>query len=118
MCYCNNWLNRISSSQLLFYCKIIIMLMIMRPEHFKKGKTGAEISTNELRLEFDRVLKALKQGRSLTLTYRNKPLARIVPIEEERVLREDDPIYHMYELAEAIGSPLTNMDIDRLVYGG
>jgi prevent-host-death family protein len=93
------------------------MLMIMRPEHFKKGKTGAEISTNELRLEFDRVLKALKQGRSLTLTYRNKPLARIVPIEEERVLREDDPIYHMYEMAEAIGSPLTNMDIDQLVYG-
>lgn len=117
MCYCNNWLNRISSSQFLSYCKIIIMLMIMRPEHFKKGKTGAEISTNELRLEFDRVLKALKQGRSLTLTYRNKPLARIVPIEEERVLREDDPIYHMYEMAEAIGSPLTNMDIDQLVYG-
>jgi prevent-host-death family protein len=97
---------------------IIIMLMIMKSEDLKRRKRDAEISTNELRLEFDRVLKALKQGRSLTLTYRNKPLARIVPIEEERVLREDDPIYHMYEMAEAIGNPLTNMDIDRLVYGG
>jgi prevent-host-death family protein len=94
------------------------MLMIMKSEDLKRRKRDAEISTNELRLEFDRVLKALKQGRSLTLTYRNKPLARIVPIEEERVLREDDPIYHMYEMAEAIGNPLTNMDIDRLVYGG
>ena len=92
--------------------------MIMRSEDLKRRKSGAEISTNELRLEFDRVLKALKQGRSLTLTYRNKPVARIVPIEEERVLREDDPIYHMYEMAEAIGNPLTNKDIDRLVYGG
>jgi prevent-host-death family protein len=94
------------------------MLMIMKSEDLKWSERGAEISTNELRLEFDRVLKALKQGRSLTLTYRNKPVARIVPIEEERVLREDDPIYHMYEMAEAIGNPLTNKDIDRLVYGG
>ena len=78
--------------------------MIMRPEHFKKGKSGAEISTNELRLEFDRVLKALKQGRSLTLTYRNKPLARIVPIEEERVLREDDPIYDLRFAAERVAA--------------
>jgi hypothetical protein len=42
-------------------------------------------STNELRLNFDRVLKTLKQGRSLTLTYRNKPLAGIVPLKEERL---------------------------------
>ena len=92
--------------------------MIMKSEDLKRRERGTQISTNELRLEFDRVLKALKQGRSLTLTYRNKPVARIVPIEEERVLREDDPIYHMCELAEAIGGPLTNKDIDRLVYGG
>ena len=94
------------------------MLMIMKSENLKRSERGTQISTNELRLDFDRVLKALKQGRSLTLTYRNKPVARIVPIEEERVLREDDPIYHMYELAEAIGSTLKNKDIDRLVYGG
>ncbi len=37
----------------------------------------SEISTNKLRLNFDRVLKAVKQGRSLTLTCRNKPLARM-----------------------------------------
>jgi prevent-host-death family protein len=94
------------------------MLMIMEFEDLKRRERGAEISTNELRLAFARVLKALKQGCSLTLTYRNKPVARIVPIEGQHLLREDDPIYHMYEMAEAIGGPVTNKDIDRLVYGG
>ena len=96
---------------------IIIMLMLMKMRKVQDGKNAEQISTNELRLEFARVLKALRRGRSLTLTYRNKPLARIVPIETGHLLREDDPIYHMYELAEAIGNPLTNPDIDRLVYG-
>jgi prevent-host-death family protein len=83
-----------------------------------RGQTKeSEISTNELRLNFDRVLKAVKQGRSLTLTYRNKPLARIVPLKEERPLSEDDPIYRMYEFAESIGAPLTNDEMDKLIYG-
>ena len=83
-----------------------------------RGQTKeSEISTNELRLNFDRVLKAVKQGRSLTLTYRNKPLARIVPLKEERPLSEDDPIYRMYEFAESIAAPLTNDEMDNLIYG-
>ena len=55
----------------------------------------SEISTNELRLNFDRVLKAVKQGRSLALTYRNKPLARIVPLKDEQLLSED-PVFNRY----------------------
>ena len=53
-------------------------------------------------------------GRSLTLTYRSKPLARIVPLREEQALAEDDPIFRLDELAEPIG-PLTNTEIDALV---
>jgi len=83
-----------------------------------RGQTKeSEISTNELRLKFDRVLKAMKQGQILTLTYRNKPLARIVPLKEERSLSEDDPIYRMYELAQPVGAPLTNDEMDKLIYG-
>jgi prevent-host-death family protein len=59
-----------------------------------------------MRFEFDRVLKAVKAGKSLTLTYRNKPLARIVPLNEETAIPEDDPIFRLDELAEPIG-PLT-----------
>jgi prevent-host-death family protein len=97
--------------------KIIIMIMMMKSRKNAQNVQESEISTNELRLKFDRVLKAVKQGRSLTLTYRNKPLARIVPINQEHLLREDDPIYRMHEHAEPIGAPLTNEEIDRLIYG-
>jgi|SRR6516162_5082709 prevent-host-death family protein len=97
--------------------KIIIMLMIMKNARALGQTKESEISTNELRLKFDRVLKAMKQGRTLTLTYRNKPLARIVPIKEERSLSEDDPIYRMFEFAEPVGPPLTNEEMDKLIYG-
>ena len=93
------------------------MMMIMKREKARGQTQESEISTNELRLNFDRVLKAVKQGRSLTLTYRNKPLARIVPLKEKHLLREDDPIYRMYERAEPIGAPLTNKEMDQLIYG-
>jgi len=74
------------------------------------------ISTHQMRFQFERVLKAVKAGRSLTLTYRNKPLARIVPLQELTSIPEDDPIFRLDELAEPIG-PLTNAEIDNLVYG-
>jgi prevent-host-death family protein len=93
------------------------MLMMMKSARAHAQMKESEISTNELRLNFDRVLKAVKQGRSLTLTYRNKPLARIVPLKDEQLLSEDDPIYRMYELAEPVGAPLTNEEMDKLIYG-
>ena len=81
-------------------------------------KAGAAhiISTHQMRFEFERVLRAVKAGRSLTLTYRSKPLARIVPLKEGQAIPEDDPIFRLDELAEPIG-PLTNAQIDALVYG-
>jgi prevent-host-death family protein len=93
------------------------MLMMMKKAAGRAQRSESEISTNKLRLEFDRVLKAVRQGRSLTLTYRNKPLARIVPLKEKHLLQEDDPIYRMYEHAEPIGDPLTNEEMDQLIYG-
>lgn len=82
----------------------------------RKAEATDTISTHQMRFEFERVLRAVKAGRSLTLTYRSKPLARIVPLKEEQTLSEDDPIFRLDELAEPIG-PLTNAGIDALVYG-
>ena len=93
------------------------MMIIMKSEKARKHERESQISTNELRLKFALVLKAVKEGRSLTLTYRNKPLARIVPLNEEHSLKEDDPIYCVYERAESIGTPLTNEEMDHLIYG-
>ena len=69
-----------------------------------------------MRFQFDRVLRAVKAGRTLTLTYRNRPLARIVPLQPTLNANEDDSIFRLHELAEPIG-PLTNTDIDAAIYG-
>ncbi len=74
------------------------------------------ISTHEMRFQFGRVLQAVKAGRALTLTYRNKPLARIVPLKSRSEISPDDSIFRLHELAEPLG-PLTNAEIDAAIYG-
>jgi antitoxin (DNA-binding transcriptional repressor) of toxin-antitoxin stability system len=93
--------------------KNIIFNIMKSPRKVAENDT---ISTHQMRFEFERVLRAVKAGRSLTLTYRRRPLARIVPLKEEQAVPKDDPIFRLDELAEPIG-PLTNAEIDSLVYG-
>ena len=69
-----------------------------------------------MRFGFRRVLQAVKAGRSLTLTYRNKPLARIVPLKPQAKPPAEDPVFRLHEIAEPIG-PLTNAQIDTAIYG-
>ena len=74
------------------------------------------ISTHQMRFDFGRVLRAVKLGRPLTLTYRNKPLARIVPVSTKLKISPDDSIFHLHEIAEPMG-PLTNSEMDEAIYG-
>src|SRR5437667_12261716 len=89
-----------------------IILNIMKAS---KNETSETISTHEMRFQFDRVLRAVKAGRSLTLTYRNRPLARIVPMRSEVEVPANDPIFRLHELAEPIG-PVCNKEIDTAIY--
>ena len=82
----------------------------------KKASSRGSISTHEMRFQFGRVLQAAKAGRSLTLTYRGKPLARIVPLKARAEVSADDPVFHLHEIAEPIG-PLTNAEMDAAIYG-
>ncbi len=82
----------------------------------KKPSNRASISTHEMRFQFGRVLLAVKAGRSLTLTYRNKPLARIVPLKAQADISPDDTVFRLHELAEPLG-PLTNAEMDAAIYG-
>jgi len=82
----------------------------------KKPSVGGNISTHEMRFQFGRVLQAVKAGRSLTLTYRSKPLARIVPLKPHGEISADDPVFRLHELAEPLG-PLTNVEMDAAIYG-
>jgi prevent-host-death family protein len=91
-----------------------IIIDIMK--RVKKPTSSGSISTHEMRFQFGRVLQAVKAGRSLTLTYRSKPLARIVPLKPCAAMSPDDPVFRLHELAEPIG-PLTNAEIDAAIYG-
>ena len=82
----------------------------------KRLSNLGSISTHEMRFQFARVLQAVKAGRSLTLTYRRKPLARIVPLKAHAELSPDDPVFRLHELAEPLG-PLTNTEMDAAIYG-
>ena len=82
----------------------------------KTSSARGSISTHEMRFQFGRILKAMKAGRPLTLTYRNKPLARIVPLKPNAAASKDDHVFRLHELAEPIG-PLTNAGIDAAIYG-
>ena len=82
----------------------------------KSAARQGRISTHEMRFQFRRVLQAVRAGRSLTLTYRNKPLARIVPLKPDLTVSPDDAVFRLYELAEPLG-PLSNGEIDAAVYG-
>jgi prevent-host-death family protein len=94
----------------------VINIIIDIMKTMKKPSSRGSISTDEMRFQFGRVLQAAKAGRSLTLTYRGKPLARIVPLKPNAEISTDDSVFRLHELAEPLG-PLTNAEIDAAIYG-
>jgi len=74
------------------------------------------VSMVELRRNTARVLQSLRQGHRLLLTYRGEAIARIEPVAE-RPVSPDDPIYRLADLAADEGAPITNDEIDEIVYG-
>ena len=66
-----------------------------------------------------RWIDAVRRGERLLLTYRGEPVARIEPVRSEvPAVGEDDTLLHIDEFAvDGAGGPLTNEEIDRLVYG-
>lgn len=73
------------------------------------------VSIQDVRFDFPRVKRALERGEELTLTYRNKPLARLMPIVVEAE-KGPDPALGFGVNAEDI-SPMTNEEIDQAIYG-
>ena len=85
------------------------------------------ITMLELRQNAEAVVQDLRRGLALTLTYRGQPLARLEPIRlSAEDIAVDDPLYLLAEQAglaktdERLANEnarLTNMDIDRALYG-
>jgi len=64
----------------------------------------------------NRILRNVREGQRVTLTYRGKPVARIEPIIETAA-KNDDPFFLLPSLAEKEGEGLTNEEIDETLYG-
>jgi antitoxin (DNA-binding transcriptional repressor) of toxin-antitoxin stability system len=70
----------------------------------------------DFRRHADAIIRKVRQGQSLILTYRGQRVLRLEPMEEASI-PEDDPFYTLPRSAEPGGKPLTNAQIDRIVYG-
>ena len=76
------------------------------------------ITMLNLRQDSQGIIRMLKQGRRLTLTYRGKAVARLEPLRETRVDSSNDPLFQIHKQSQASPlGPLNHDDIDRVVYG-
>ena len=50
----------------------------------------------------------------MLLTVRGKPVARLEPLNIPPT--QDDPLYHLAELASDTGQALSNREMDKLIY--
>jgi antitoxin (DNA-binding transcriptional repressor) of toxin-antitoxin stability system len=76
------------------------------------------ISTSQLRSQTRSLVRTLAGGKSVSLTHRGHKLANIWPLKSKNGVGADDPLYRFHRLAAKLAKPLTDREIDRLVYGG
>ena len=76
------------------------------------------ISFVELRTNSEAVVKELKAGKTLVLTYRGKQLAELKPIRDSgKRSPETDPLFDIERIAQPSPlGPLNHSDIDSLLY--
>ena len=76
------------------------------------------ISTSELRSQTRSLVRSLEKGKTISLTHRGHRLAQIWPLKSTNGVGANDPLYRLHLLADKTAKPLTDREIDRLVYGG
>jgi len=74
-----------------------------------------KVSMLEFRRDAEAIIRKVRQGQRLIMTYRGKPVIRLEPIQTAAP-RPDDPFYQLAQIATANGKPLTNEEIDQIVY--
>jgi antitoxin (DNA-binding transcriptional repressor) of toxin-antitoxin stability system len=75
------------------------------------------ISTSQLRSRTRSLVRTLEKGTAVSLTYRGHKLANIWPLKSKNGVGANDPLYRFHCLANKFAQPLTDRQIDRLVYG-
>jgi prevent-host-death family protein len=80
--------------------------------------TMERVSMLEFRRDAEAVIRKVRRGQRLIMTYRGKPVMRLEPIQTS-VPRPDDPFYQLAHLAThhtARVKTLTNEEIDQIIY--
>ena len=73
------------------------------------------ISMLEFRKNAAKIIRWSKQGQTMIMTYRGKPIFRLEPITEDKI-EDDDPIYQLFSLAVEGGEDLSNQEMDEIIY--
>jgi antitoxin (DNA-binding transcriptional repressor) of toxin-antitoxin stability system len=76
------------------------------------------ISTSQLRSRTRSLVRTLEGGKAVSLTHRGHKLASIWPHKLNNGGSANDPLYRFHRRADKLAKPLTDREIDRLVYGG
>ncbi len=74
-----------------------------------------KVSLLEFRRDARGIIRQLRKGQRMILTYRGVAVARMEPMTEEAVA-EDDPIYSLGDIAVRGLASSSNEEIDRLIY--
>ena len=77
-----------------------------------------DIGTSELRSKTRSLVRALENGKPVGLTYRGNRLASIYPVRQANGISANDPLYRFHRHACAKAKPLSDREMDRIVYGG
>jgi antitoxin (DNA-binding transcriptional repressor) of toxin-antitoxin stability system len=76
------------------------------------------ISTSELRSKTRSLVRSLANGEAVGLTHRGQKLAQIFPVRHSNGITASDPLYRFHHHAHAKAKPLTDREMDRMIYGG
>ena len=70
----------------------------------------------EFRRDAERIIELVAKGQRMLLTYRGKPVMRLEPVQDPAAKQDDAFFDALGELGISAGAPLSNQEIDRIVY--
>ena len=81
----------------------------------------AMVNVHEAKTHFSELLTRVERGERITVARAGKPVAKLVPVDQPPpgALPPDDPLLNLDEFGfDGPGTPLTNAELDRTIYGG
>ena len=76
------------------------------------------ISTTELRSKTSSLVRSLQSGKAIGLTHRGHKLAQIFPVRHSNGISSSDPLYRFHRYATIKAKPLSDWEMDQIIYGG